>query len=61
MEDFKSELFGRRSPRQLNTFSNLFIVAVHYHTHQCIAASVACPMYTMQSTTHIPTHALYCC
>ena len=31
MEDYiKCELIGRGSPRHLNTFSNLYIVAVHY-------------------------------
>ena len=31
MDDYiKCELIGGGSPRHLNTFSNLFIVAVHY-------------------------------
>ena len=41
------KLIGEGSPRYLNTFSNLFIVAVHYT--QCIAIAY-CTMYTMLST-----------
>ena len=37
VEDYiKCELIGGGSPRHLNTFSNLFIVAVHYtHSNTC--------------------------
>ena len=37
VEDYiKYELISRGSPRHLNKFSNLFIVAVHYtHTNTC--------------------------
>ena len=34
MEDYsKCELIGGGSPRHLNTFSNLFIIAIHYTAH----------------------------
>ena len=47
MEDYiKCDLIGRGSPRHLKTFSNLFIVVVHYtHVYQhmlCIVAIVDC-------------------
>ena len=37
MEDYITcELIGGGSPRHLNTFSNLFIVSVHYtHINTC--------------------------
>ena len=37
MEDYiKCELIGGGSPRHLNTFSNSYIVAVHYtHINKC--------------------------
>ena len=68
MEDhIKCELMGGGSPRHLNTFSNLFIVAVHY-THQYMLCIVAVHYtYTnthyvlLLCTTHTSIHALYCC
>ena len=44
MADIKCELIGGGSPRHLNTFSNLFITAVHYTTCYiiCIIAIVDC-------------------
>ena len=54
MEDYiKCELIGGGSLRHLNTFSNLYIVAVHC-THQsmlCIVVVLTVPMYTMLSTS----------
>ena len=65
MEDYtKCELIGGGFPRHLNTFSNLFVVAVHYtHINTCyvLFLLLTAPMYTMLSTTHISTHAMYCC
>ena len=58
MEDYiKCELMGGGFPSVLNTFSNLFIVAVHY-TYQymlCIVAIVDCtPCCPLQSNQNIP-------
>ena len=50
----KCELSGRESPRLLNNFSNLFIVAVHYtHINTCyiMLLLLTSPMYTTLSTT----------
>ena len=44
MEDYITcELIGGESPRHLNTFSNLFVVATHSHQYMpCIVAIVDC-------------------
>ena len=45
MEDYiKCEQIGGKSPRYINTFSNLFIVAVHYTHHYmlCVVAIGGC-------------------
>ena len=60
MEDYiKCELVGGGSPRHLNTFSNLFIVAVHYTHIQYmlyIAAIVDCThVHHVVHYTHINT------
>ena len=58
---YNCKLIGGGSPRHLNTFSNLFIVAVHY-THQhmlCIVAIVDCTHlyhvvhYTLINTCYV--------
>ena len=55
MEDYiKCELIDGVSLRYLNTFSNLFIVAVHYtHINTCYVflLLLTVPIYTMQSIT----------
>ena len=53
MEYIKCELIGGGSPRYLNTFSNLYIVAVHY-TYQhmlLLLLLLTVTMYTMSSAT----------
>ena len=58
MEDY--EQIGGRSPRHLNTFSNFFIVVVHYtHVYQhvlCIVAVVDCTYvhYPLQHNLNMP-------
>ena len=57
MEDYiKCELIGGGSPRHLNTFSNLLIVAVHYTNQHMLCIGVilytySVHMYTMLSTS----------
>ena len=61
MEDYiKYELIGGGSPGHLNTFSNLFIVAVHYtHINTGVAAIIDCThvhhvvLYKIITTYHI--------
>ena len=63
VEDYiKCELSGGGSPRHLNSFSNLSIVAVHYtHINTCyvLLLWVTVPMYTMLSTTIIRTYNIW--
>ena len=54
--DIKCELIGGGLPRHLNTFSNLFIVAVHYQYMLCI---VAIMLYHVHHK--ISEHTISCC
>ena len=48
----KCELIGGGALRHLNTFSNLFIVAVHYTHININYVLLTVPMYTMLPTTN---------
>ena len=65
MEDYiKCELSGGESCRHLSTFSNLSLVAVHYHPHQhmlCIIATVDCTYVHHVDHYKISEHTISCC
>ena len=60
MEDYKCELVGGGSPRYLNTFLNLFIVAVHYTQSNTCYVLLLLLLYTTHMAIYA-MHCFYCC
>ena len=58
MEDYlKCELMGGGSPRHLNTFSNMFIIDVHYtHGNTCYVVLLLLTVHVYTSSYYLLLH-----